>query len=445
VSEAERVSAPAAPLGDASTGCHDCAPGTTVVVERPDPGLARGRWEAPEWVFYAIAVATVVGAIAWLAAFIRSRKSKKRPSAVVERRGIGGSEPELGRALVLRRVLTAMLLAVVLYGAFAVWRGVDNMGAELLRFRWWTFGMACGLALANYLLRWLKWEFYLDRLAIRGVKRTDSLLVFLSGFVLTVTPGKVGEVFKSLLLYETHGVAIARTAPIIVAERVTDVIGVVLLIVVGSAGLAGGLVWAALGTGIVTALVVVVSNRTLSLALIAWIARGPPAFKRIAPKLHEAYDSLATLVRPSNLIVPTILSVGAWSLECTALWIVLRGLGQTTSLGLSTFFYATSTLAGAIVPVPGGLGVTETSLQSQMQELGHVGATASTAAMILVRFATLWFAVLVGFVALSFLRRRFPELLSGRPRAVRAVPSVAGPAPRANAESPSIHSNGASF
>jgi hypothetical protein len=30
--------------------------------------------------------------------------------------------------------------------------------------------------------------------------------------------------------------------------------------------------------------------------------------------------------------------------------------------------------------------------------------------MILVRFATLWFAVLVGFVALALLRLRFPSL-----------------------------------
>jgi uncharacterized protein (TIRG00374 family) len=327
--------------------------------------------------------------------------------------------------LALKRVLSAMLLAVGLYGTFAVWRGIDKMGAELLRYRWWTFGAACGLALANYFLRWLKWEFYLSRLAIRGVGRTDSLLTFLSGFVLTVTPGKVGEVFKSLLLHETHGVPIARTAPIVVAERVTDVIGIVILIAAGSVGLAGGLVWAGLGATAVAALVVVVSNRTLSLAIIDGIGRGPRFARRLAPKLHEAYDSLATLVRPSNLIVPTLLSIGAWSLECAALWIVLRGLGESTSFGLATFFYATSTLAGAIVPVPGGLGVTETSLQGQMQELGHVGATASTAAMILVRFATLWFAVLVGFVSLSLLRRRYPDLLSGRGRELE--PS-AGPA-----------------
>jgi len=316
------------------------------------------------------------------------------------------------RGALLRRVLVVMLLAVVVYGGFAVWRGVGKMGDELARFQWWAFGAACGLAFGNYMLRWLKWEFYLSRLQIRGVGRVDSLLTFLSGFVLTVTPGKVGEVFKSVVLNETHAVPIARTAPIVVAERVTDVIGVVVLIVLGSLGFSGGLLWAGLGTAAVVVLLVIVSNKGLSLSLIGMVERGPGPLRRIGPKLHEAYDSLATLVSPANLIVPTLLSIGAWSLECTALWVILRGFGQDTEFGLATFFYATSTLAGALVPVPGGLGVTETSLQGQLQELGHVGATAATASMILVRFATLWFAVLVGFVSLSLLKRRHPGLLA---------------------------------
>jgi glycosyltransferase 2 family protein len=310
------------------------------------------------------------------------------------------------------RILVALLLMVVLYGGFAVWRGVGQMGAELARFRWWAFAAACALALGNYLLRWLKWEFYLARLGVVGVGRIDSLLTFLSGFVLTITPGKVGEVFKSVVLFETHGVPIARTAPIVVAERVTDVIGVVVLIVVASLGFSGGLVWAGLGASAVVVLLVVVSNRDLSHAVIGLVERGPGPLKRIGPKLLVAYDSLAVLLRPDNLFLPTVVSIAAWSLECAALWVVLRGLGQTTGPGLAAFFYATSTLAGALVPVPGGLGVTEASLQGQMRELGHVTAAASTAAMILVRFATLWLAVLVGFLALSLLKRRYPNLLT---------------------------------
>jgi uncharacterized protein (TIRG00374 family) len=343
----------------------------------------------------------------------RARGRVSRRAARPELEDPALSAPPPKRNLLVRRLLVAMLFAVAVYGGFAVWRGLGKMGDELARFRWWAFAAACALAMSNYLVRWLKWEFYLARLGIRGVGRVDSLLTFLSGFVLTVTPGKVGEVFKSIVLFETHGVPVARTAPIVIAERVTDVIGVVILIVFGSLGFSGGLLWAGLGAAAVLVLLVVVSNRGLSYALIGVLERLPGPFRRIGPKLHEAYDSLAMMVKPSNLALPTLLSIVAWALECTALWVILRGFGQGTGFGLATFFYATSTLAGALVPVPGGLGVTETSLQGQLQELGHVPATTATAAMILVRFATLWFAVLVGFLALSWLKRRHAGLLAG--------------------------------
>src|SRR5882672_1467722 len=216
---------------------------------------------------------------------LRARRQEKHPMTSPRLDGAAEKDrqtPPVPRrgGLALRRVLVGMLFAVVVYGGFALWRGVGKMGSELARFEWWSFAAACALAFANYLVRWLKWEFYLARLEIRGVGRIDSLLTFLSGFVLTVTPGKVGEVFKSLVLFETYDVPIARTAPIVIAERVTDVIGVVLLIAFGSLGLSGGLVWAGLGTVAVLVLLVVVSNRGLSYSLIGAVEKLPGPFRR---------------------------------------------------------------------------------------------------------------------------------------------------------------------
>jgi glycosyltransferase 2 family protein len=313
----------------------------------------------------------------------------------------------------LKKVLWAMLLGVAVYMVAALYSGIGKISASLAHYQVYTFVVACLLAFGNYCLRFLKWEFYLSRLGIKGVAKWDSFLTFFSGFVLTVTPGKVGEVFKSYILNETHDVPMTKTAPIVVAERATDVIGIVVLIVFGAAfGFGGGLVWAGIGAGLVLGLLVVVANRKLSLAMIGFVARLPGKLGAIAPKLEAAYDSLATMLKPRNLFVPSLLSAAAWMLECLALWVILGGFGETTSVPLATFFYATSTLAGAIVPVPGGLGVTESALMGQMTTMGHVDTSTATAAMILVRFATLWFAVVVGFVALSAMKRRHPGLLA---------------------------------
>ena len=52
-----------------------------------------------------------------------------------------------------------------------------------------------GLALANYLLRYLRWSYYLAVLKIH-VPAGLSLLVFLSGLAMAITPGKAGELVK---------------------------------------------------------------------------------------------------------------------------------------------------------------------------------------------------------------------------------------------------------
>ena len=49
-----------------------------------------------------------------------------------------------------------------------------------------------------------------------------------------MTPGKLGEAVKALLLRESRGIPAARTAPIVIAERFTDLVGLLLLAAVGA-------------------------------------------------------------------------------------------------------------------------------------------------------------------------------------------------------------------
>ena len=310
----------------------------------------------------------------------------------------------------LRRVVAAMLLGVLLYGVIVAITGYHKIQASLSIFHWSAFAIALGMATSNYGLRILKWEYYLARLGIRGIPKFDSALIFLSGFVLTVTPGKVGEIFKSAVLARTHNISAARTAPIVFAERLTDLVGVIILIILGSTGFSGGLGWAIAGSIlVVVGLFFVLWQRPLK-ALVSYLERGPEKLRKLAPKAREAVDSLRILASPAALLWPSFLSVIAWAFEGFALYYLLVGFGIYAPISLIVFFYSTATLAGAVIPVPGGLGVAETMIQQQLVRLGGVAPGSATAAMILVRFATLWWAVLVGFMALILLRSRYPSL-----------------------------------
>lgn len=310
----------------------------------------------------------------------------------------------------IRRVLFASLLAVVLYGVVVAVSGYSDIAASLQAFGWSSFAGALALASLNYGLRFLKWQFYLRRLKISGVSVVDSALIFLSGFVLTVTPGKVGEVFKSAVLAQTHGVPLERTAPIVIAERLTDVIAIVLLVAIGCVGFAGGYFWALAGAVAVGALLFAIIAPGPAVWFFAWLAQSSRG-ARLLPKLRAAHESLLVLTSGSSLVWPVCLSVVGWGLEGLALHGILLGFSVSPALPASLFFYSTSTLAGALVPVPGGLGVTESILLEQLVNVAEVPLAAATASMLLIRFATLWWAVAVGFVALGLLRLRNPKSL----------------------------------
>jgi len=306
----------------------------------------------------------------------------------------------------VRKVLIGTLLGGVVFIGLGLYGDLSTLSRDLGDFDWPVFVGALALATGNYVLRYLRWQYYLRRIDVH-VPHGESALVFLSGFVMSVTPGKLGEVFKSLLLYESRGVSIARTAPVVFAERLTDLIALVILTALGSLSFEQGVPIAAGGGALVAFALIATAWRPLGEWLLS-VAERVPLLKKIAPRLREAYESLYRMTRPAPLALATGLATVSWGLECVALWWILSALpGGGLSLEASSFAYSASTIAGALAMMPGGLGVTEAGMTGAIEALsdGAIGATAASAATMLTRLATLWWAVAVGAFALVSFRR----------------------------------------
>jgi uncharacterized protein (TIRG00374 family) len=316
----------------------------------------------------------------------------------------------LGRTLALGAAAGALF-----YLAFACWSGLPKVLSSLRSFSWGTAAAALFLAALNYVFRYFKWELYLRRLGIR-IPLFDSFTIFISGFSLTVTPGKIGEVLKAYLLREAHGVPMARTAPTVVAERLTDLVALALLALVGVGALAGGERVAYVALGLTALALAIVASEKLAHGTIGLVA-AVPLVGKLAPKLREFYAATRTLLAPVPLGLATLLSLVAWLCECLSFWVVLRGFpAAQASLKLCTFIYATMTIAGALSFLPGGLGVQEIGMVKLLvAQARNVTEATAAAATFITRLCTLWFAVLLGVVALFVVRRRLRVDLSSLP------------------------------
>ena len=101
---------------------------------------------------------------------------------------------------IVSRLVPGLVIGVALFIGFSIWAGVGKVGGALRAFHWRYAALACLLAAVNYAIRFLRWQYYLRRIGVTTVRAGDSLQVFLAGFALTVTPGKLGEAIKAVLL-----------------------------------------------------------------------------------------------------------------------------------------------------------------------------------------------------------------------------------------------------
>jgi uncharacterized protein (TIRG00374 family) len=315
------------------------------------------------------------------------------------------------------RLALSLLFALFVFVALAFYADAPRLLSAFAKFDWRFLPLALATTLANYLLRFVRWHYYLDVIGVQNVPRRDSLLIFLSGFSLTLTPGKLGELLKSFLLKNRFGTPVSYSASIVVAERLTDVLGMIIL---AAAGLAfypigiGALAIVLVGTAI---LLVVVQQRALAERMLDLFAR-VPLIGRFAHLARNLYESAYLMLGVEPLLIAIALSIAAWFGECVAFFFILLGIGEPPTLALvlqATFIYAAASLFGAISMLPGGLGATEGGMALLLQQIVSVAREESVAATLIVRLCTLWFAVLLGVIALLALGLPRVELASREP------------------------------
>ncbi|MEX0750536.1 MAG: lysylphosphatidylglycerol synthase transmembrane domain-containing protein, partial [Dehalococcoidia bacterium] len=132
-----------------------------------------------------------------------------------------------------QKLLISVVLGIIVFGALVVYGDIRSVRASLADFRWELMPLVLLIAAGNYVLRWVKWHYYLRRIGETSVPRLDSFLIFMSGLGMVVTPAKVGEWLKCYLLKDKYGTPVMRSTPILFAERLTDALALMLLALVG--------------------------------------------------------------------------------------------------------------------------------------------------------------------------------------------------------------------
>jgi len=306
-----------------------------------------------------------------------------------------------------QKVIISIVIAGALYLGFTIYADFTHVVNAFKRFNLLLLPILLILSFLNYFTRFLKWDYYLSVVKVK-MKKLDSLSTFMSGLIMSITPAKLGEVLKSVLVKEITSEPISKTAPIILAERITDFLSLLLIAITGAIVFDYGGDVTFVVAAFFVFLIFVIGNKKIALALINF-SENIPLIKKYIHNIHSAYESSYQLLKIKPLIFMTLLSLFSWGFECLGYYIILKNFDVDFGLLWASFSYSFSTIVGAISMLPGGLGLTEGSLTFLLVQK-KVPMDISVATTFIIRVVTLWFAVLVGIVSLTFYQKRFGKL-----------------------------------
>ncbi len=313
--------------------------------------------------------------------------------------------------------LTILIFFILTFLVFAFWNDWHQY-----HFYWhwfWRRPFFLGLlaSLGSYFFRFWRWDFFLRRVLARQKKAPavtcrQSAFIFLSGLATVVTPLRTGEVLKPWLVKQLTGVRASKTLAVVVFERFTDALAMLLLMSLGVLRFRFG---APLLVGVfILGALFIASLRFPGHVerLLNWPQRWlGKRYRYFSHRLLNLYRQSVFLSYPKPLILGVLLGLLGWGVQMTgSSYLVAQVVGRSFTGGwlLATFFiFSFSAALGFGIPLPGGIGIAEPTVAGLLVALLHVPAGSAVAATLLVRFSTLWFGVLLGLFSFQVYKIKY--------------------------------------
>jgi len=304
---------------------------------------------------------------------------------------------------VLLLIFSLLLLALLLY--YSDFFKVVSLLAKAnilyvsLGFCLWFLGL---------IVRTERWRYLLSKAKIKlGFWRTAK--VYIQGmFLSNVTPAKVGDPLRSVLLKAACKKSISSSLPSVFVERIFDVIVTVLFSLLGLYFFYSFSFWLAVAVTVYTVVfgagvyVLISERRTRKffrkLFFIFKFAKLEKKVESFSRNLHKAFMKYKNR---RTLLVTFVYSALVWLVEGLIVWISFLSTGISISIAFCITIVAFITLIAVLTFLPGGLGSSEAVAILVFTTLFHLSAAEVMSATILSRFFGYWIYVLLGAVLLA--------------------------------------------
>jgi uncharacterized protein (TIRG00374 family) len=279
-----------------------------------------------------------------------------------------------------------------------------------------TLVWACGLTLCCLLLRYVRWRWLLARHGHR-ISFVAGLPAYFSGFALTATPGKVGELLR-VRYFSRLGVPASQIISCFVFELSTDLVALILLSLPTAVRVPGTFYALAFAAFLLILIFLAARSRARYRLILRLRRTGWRRLSRVISKAGRGISLLGRLADARLMMLGVTLGLLAWGSQAYGLVLIASALGfSAPTLALLSIMPA-AMLLGAASMVPGGLGATEAAAIFLIHQLG-LDLSSAALVVIAVRVTTLWFATALGFSAIAGMA--LVGIVKSRPRKMLSI------------------------
>ena len=288
---------------------------------------------------------------------------------------------------------------IILYISFLIVFDLNTIYDKILEMKIEFLPYVLFLAPLSWVIVFLRWHLLLKNSDII-IPKKENFKIYMSGFAMSATPGKVGELIKTQMLHSKYGIPRKKTAPIIISEQFYNILGILVVSVLGLFYFDFSIYVVFLNGGILFCTFLLLSSEKLFRKFTTLVSK-IKFLQKFVPSLSDSYIVLQKSTRGKIFVTSSVLSVAFWLLESLIAFFVLFSFDVKNFEFLQlAATYTTSIIIGVASFLPMGIGVVEGSLAGFFSYQG-VEISLALTLVIFIRIFTRWYGVITGFVLMK--------------------------------------------
>lgn len=312
----------------------------------------------------------------------------------------------------MKKKTIPLILAVIIFAAWFYFSNPAKMIESILKANMLFVMIAVSLTTVTISLKSFRWQTLLKGIKVR-IPFSLAFSSFISGTAISLlTPGRVGEPVRGLILKKKNGTNFSETLPLIILERALDLIVALLFAVMGIIAIGYMLsaemqfflkLSAALSAAALFVVIAALFSERLGRKLVKIFLRIPKTGS-LKPKIEHVADSFyisSRKIKVRNIIFIFLLTVLAWVIEGAVLFFAVNSIGYSSiSMLVAVEIISLTQIIGLVSSLPGGIGSVEAVLTLLILPFS-TALPAAGAVTIVYRFATLWIGMAIGVFFLA--------------------------------------------